>query len=59
MLLPPFQIIRILAFSRYIALAMHLDYNMSRYRVKTIVSRKTKTSYNLEWREYFKMSLSA
>jgi hypothetical protein len=43
---PPFQIIRRFGFSIYIAFAMYLDINY------VYLSRKAKTSYNLERREY-------
>ena len=51
--LPPFQIIRHFDFSRYIVFAMHLDIHYVKIRSKINVSRKAKTSYNLEWREYY------
>jgi hypothetical protein len=43
-----FQIIRHFGFFRYVVFAMHLDMHC----LDTYVSRKAKTSYNLERREY-------
>jgi len=50
--LPPFQIIRRFDFSRCIALTMYLDIVYIQVHSKSYVSRKTKTSNNLEQREY-------
>ena len=50
-ILPPFQIIRCLSFSRYIAFAMHQDKRYVQIHNKSCVSRKAKTTYILEWRE--------
>jgi hypothetical protein len=42
-----------LAFFRYVVFAMHVDiYTMSRYMLKAMY-RKTKTSYNLEHKDYY------
>jgi len=45
-MLPPLQIIRRFDFCRYIIFTMYL------VDIVTYISRKAKTSYNLEWREY-------
>jgi hypothetical protein len=50
-LLPPFQIIRLFIL-RYIAKAMHLNIHHVYIHSKSNVSRKVKTSYNLERIEY-------
>jgi hypothetical protein len=52
LLLPPFQIIRRFGFSRYIAFTMYLHIVYIQVHSKNYVSRKAKTSYNLERREY-------
>jgi hypothetical protein len=49
---PLFQIIRYFDFSRYIVFAMHLNIHYVRIHSKSNIFRKTKTSYNMEWREY-------
>ena len=49
--LPPFQIIRRFGFSTYIAFAMYLHIVYIYVHSKCNVSRKAKTSYNLEQRK--------
>ena len=51
-ILHPSQIICHCGFSRYIDFAMHLDMRYVQIHCKTDVSRKAKTTYNLEQREY-------
>jgi hypothetical protein len=48
MLLTPFQIIRHFGFSTYIAFIVYLDIIYIQVYSKNYVSRKSKTSYNLE-----------
>ena len=52
LLLPPFQIIRHFGFSRCIAFAMHLDIRYVLIHNKSCLSRKAKTTYKLQRREY-------
>jgi len=49
-ILPPFQIIRYFDFSRYIDFTMYLDIVYITVHIKSYIYRKTKMSYNLEWK---------
>lgn len=51
-MLPLFQITSRFGFSMQIVSPMHLDIGYVKIHSKIYVSRKARTTYNLEWREY-------
>ena len=52
LLLPLSQIIKRFGIFRFIIFAMYLDITYIQVHSKSYESRKAKTSYNLEWRDY-------